>query len=154
MPDERWFMVERNKLEIFNVAVARTLAHLLSTHPTPFHFDTDGLKQAFPELDESDRKIYADTVDWLGQEGFIARDVRYVNVGNTSGRIYGRATLTLQGMALLGKSMPSSIELPDSHPNTIGQEIINSLKTGAIDVAKTLVKELILMAAKDFIGLK
>ena len=146
-------MEGKNNQDIFNEAMARILGHLWFSHPVPFNFDQEGMLKAFPDLSQEEVKIYGHTVEWLHQEGFLHRDHQELHLGRISGKVYGRATLTLTGMTLLGQTLPSVGPENGQDKRSFGQVILDLLKDGAKDTASTLVREVFLGLGKAALGM-
>lgn len=147
-------MTNRPNSEVFNEAVARILAHMWEQHPIAHRYDFQGLKKALPGVPNEEYPIYSATFNWLVQEGFIVREERQQTELGRTETFLGKSTLSLRGMALLGQALPGTPGSSAAKPLTVGQHLLESVKSGAIDVSITIGKEIVLAAAREWLGLK
>ena len=143
-----------SNIDIFNEAVARILARLWDTHPIPYVFDNQGIEKAFPDLDADKRKVYWHTAEWLALEGFITREEKEVLfAGRLSGKQIGKSMLTLKGITILGQTFPPNSGEDSTKSVSAGEKLLGYVSSGAMDIARELVKELILSGARQYLGM-
>lgn len=129
----------KTKAVIFEEASARILAEVYASHPDPLHI---AVTQTFSGLTQEEAISYANTIDWLGKEGFL----RISSVGGSpQDRHFSKVTLTLFGLTVLGQ-VPKALQAPGSRPTTLGQELLAAVRAQTIDAAVGLAREAMVQA--------
>jgi len=127
-------------IDDFNRGAALILAHLYERFPVPAMLKVAELNRHDDLLaDDMDRrdarhKIYAATVEFLAQEGYL----RYGGkAGN--GEIYSGAVLTSKGLAALQEA-PEALQPPRQ---TVGDRLLEASRSPTGEAAKEVIREAI-----------
>ena len=123
-----------NKVEIFNKGAALILAKLYEEFPTSIILDVTKLDT---EITEEEANVYASTVSFLRDEGFI-RSGKSVN----RGKLTSNAVLTSKGLAVLN-STPEILQ--DKSP--LGERMKDAAKSGSKEVLSAIMQAVITTAA-------
>ena len=115
------------RLDEFHEAVTRILAALFAAFPIRQHVR---VRELAPSGDEETLWVYADTLGFLRDEGFIRYD------GQVGDELYEGVTLTIRAVAHLDTVPPGSPE-----NQTWGQQFVELVREGSTDAAKTLAAE-------------
>ena len=137
-------------IEIFERVVAVALARLYDAFPNPIDLDAGSVGNAALGDGDSAEEVFqiiaetaGSTITFLVNEGFV----RYDPSGGTihDSGIFRRASLTLKGFTLLGKT-PKAIDGTVDR-RTYGQILKATMKDGTKSVAQEAVKSLLVAAA-------
>ncbi|WP_139463000.1 hypothetical protein [Aeromonas veronii] len=129
-----------NNIKKFDKLVALILAELYRKFPVRSHVDIyhvfecteqggvddEGVWREPSDLSEDDRQFYCDTIKWLIDTGYVIGTIEHHNSSSV--------TLSIKGLQLL-KSVPSSLDSSD----TLGEQLLSFLKSGAKDAAGQLI---------------
>lgn len=128
-----------NNPELFDKCVTIIFATLYQKFPLQIELDFNDLAIELWEDGDNDEKyfniheIFANTVSWLVKSGYIWAEK--VDAYNSYGTVLSPA-----GLELL--KMPSSLSKnTQKSQKTIGEDLIETMKSGAKDVAKDLIKK-------------
>lgn len=133
-------MDERTNNEVFKEATARILSHLWEHSPVPTPLTSDTIPKLFHGLPPNELKVYATTVAWLEEEGYIrTKMVELQFPGGFKGvKRTGDSVLTEKGFTFL--------ETPSVQDGgkSLGQKVFESLRNGAKDIAAKAIAEAML----------
>ena len=132
-----------SNIEAFNRGVALALGKLYDVFPQRINLAARDLE---PGVDKETAAIYADTMRWLQEEGFIRSHDVASQLGASEHCILLSAVLTSKGIDVLNAE-PDALQ--DKQP--LGQKINHALKAGSAEVIKTLVNQVISAAVSGYI---
>ncbi len=120
----------QSNIDLFDDYVAKIFSKLYENFPKPIYLSPDELTEK-----EEDRVFCRCTLEWLEEAGYIWCPTK-IDMGVD-------AVLSSKGLEAL-KAIPESLE----GKHSIGEGLVNSVKEGAKETAKILVKEGLSIGAK------
>ena len=134
-------------IELFNEYVARILAQLYESFPVKVSLHADQFSSFSDRSQQQMEELVAySTIEWLVDNGYVHADER---IPRSS--CYG-CTLTDKGLKVL-QATPDSVQIPDGvqTKETFGEKLVHLINKGAVEVAKDIVKEILMRGAAGLI---
>jgi hypothetical protein len=120
----------------FERSSAMILSKLYESFPVPIELAPSQLESG---ASAETLEILSYTIEFLAAEGYL----RFEEIIKTHGFaiLFSDVVLTAKGLAILDARQDDAKE--ESQPDTKGKRLMDAMRTGAIDIAKTIVRELL-----------
>jgi hypothetical protein len=138
-----------DNIKEFERSSALILAKLYEVFPVPSELAPSEID---PGSSGETQELHAGTIEFLRAEGYLRyQEVVHRNThGRSIGMLYSDAVLTAKGLAVLNTPHDNSAAASDDASR--GKRLMDAMRSGAIDIARTIVRALLSEGVKSVLG--